>query len=206
MNSKYALLTKWEVKIRLYIAQVNSFSFLFMDQHKVKVNDIKIQKKNLGQYWAIHLTSVWVNKAFSLWQKRQFFSPTWEIPRRQERSILPPQAANHFNMGFALSFYPQLQPYSDFLPRTPLGTFVVHEYCLLLHNPFFFTLNILIDQLSLIDFTVCGSERCFGSFGKKLRIMEDLSILCFVSSTSIGSKYYFLIFGRDAIPLRHIKN
>ena len=28
--------------------------------------------------------------------------------------------------------------------------------------------------------------------------MEDLSILCFVSSTSIGSKYYFLIFGRDA--------
>ena len=143
MNSKYALLTKWEVKIRLYIGQVNSFSFLFMDQHKVKVNDIKIQKKNLGQYWAIHLTSVWVNKAFSLWQKRQFFSPTWEIPRRQEMSILPPQAANHFNMGFALSFYPQLQPYSDFLPRTPLGTFVVHVYCLLLHNPFFFYLKYL---------------------------------------------------------------
>ena len=82
MNSKYALLTKWEVKIRLYIAQVNSFSFLFMDQHKVKVNDIKIQKKNLGQYSAIHLTSVWVNKAFSLWQKKTIFFPNMGNPKK----------------------------------------------------------------------------------------------------------------------------
>lgn len=144
MNSKYALLTKWEVKIRLYIAQVNSFSFLFMDQHKVKVNDIKIQKKNLGQYSAIHLTSVWVNKAFTVvyGKKRQFFSPTWEIPRRQDRSILPPQAANHFNMGFALSFYPQLQPYSDFLPRTPLGT-LWYMYIVCCFTTHFFYLKYL---------------------------------------------------------------
>lgn len=57
--------------------------------------------------------------------KKPIFFPKWEIPRRQDRSILPPQVANQ-NMGFALSFYPQIQPYSDFLPRTPLGTFVVH--------------------------------------------------------------------------------
>ena len=115
-----------------------------MDQHKVKVNDIKIQKKNLGQYSAIHLTSVWVNKAFSLWQKRQFLSPTWEIPRRQDRSILPPQVANHFNMGFALSFYPQLQPYSDFLPRTPLGTLILwYMYIVCCFTTHFFYLKYL---------------------------------------------------------------
>ena len=171
-----------------------------MDQHKVKVNDIKIQKKNLGQYSAIHLTSVWVNKAFTVvyGKKRQFFSPTWEIPRRQDRSILPP-----FRQPITLTWdllYLSTHRFSHTVISC-LGhhwELLWYMYIVCCFTTHFFTLNILIDQLSLIDFTVCGSERCFGSFGKKLRIMEDLSILCFVGSTSIGSKYYFLIFGRDA--------